>query len=77
LPAAVITLRQGAGRLIRDAQDRGVLLLGDGRLVARSYGRTFLASLPPMPMTRNASEVADFFAQLRTEEQGNDALTGY
>jgi ATP-dependent DNA helicase DinG len=77
LPAAVITLRQGAGRLIRDAQDRGVLLLGDGRLVARSYGRTFLASLPPMPMTRDASEVANFFATLRTEEQANDALTGH
>jgi ATP-dependent DNA helicase DinG len=52
-------------------------LLGDGRLVARSYGRTFLASLPPMPMTRDASEVANFFATLRTEEQANDALTGH
>ncbi|MCW0135920.1 hypothetical protein OIU92_02685 [Escherichia coli] len=45
LPDAVITLKQGVGRLIRDADDRGVLVICDNRLVMRPYGATFLASL--------------------------------
>ncbi|MDU3066498.1 MAG: ATP-dependent DNA helicase [Escherichia coli] len=49
LPDAVITLKQGVGRLIRDADDRGVLVICDNRLVMRPYGATFLASLPPAP----------------------------
>ncbi len=52
LPDAVITLKQGVGRLIRDADDRGVLVICDNRLVMRPYGATFLASLPPAPRTR-------------------------
>lgn len=47
VPAAIITLRQGLGRLIRSAQDRGALCILDGRLLSRSYGRAFLESLPP------------------------------
>lgn len=61
LPQAVIGLKQGVGRLIRDAGDRGVLMLCDPRLVARSYGRRFLNSLPPMPVTRDPDDVTAFF----------------
>jgi ATP-dependent DNA helicase DinG len=63
LPQAVITLKQGAGRLIRDVHDRGVLALGDPRLLSKSYGRVFLDSLPPMPKTRNLDRVRAFFGQ--------------
>ena len=62
IPAAVIALKQGAGRLIRDIDDRGVLMIGDPRLYSKSYGRVFLASLPPMPRTRELDEVQRFFA---------------
>lgn len=63
LPQAVITLKQGAGRLIRDVSDRGVLVLGDPRLLSKSYGRVFLESLPPMPRTRDLARVQAFFVQ--------------
>jgi len=62
LPQAVLQLKQGAGRLIRDETDRGVLMLCDPRLVSRAYGRQILRSLPPMKLTRNLSEVEGFFA---------------
>jgi ATP-dependent DNA helicase DinG len=62
LPNAVITLKQGAGRLIRDVHDRGVLMLCDPRLLGKGYGKTFLASLPAMPRTRNLEDVQGFFA---------------
>lgn len=62
LPEAVLTLKQGAGRLIRDEADRGVLMICDPRLGSRSYGRRFLEALPPMPRTRNLEEVVVFFA---------------
>ncbi|UZW61953.1 ATP-dependent DNA helicase [Lysobacter enzymogenes] len=62
LPQAVIALKQGAGRLIRSETDRGVLVLCDPRLHSKSYGRTFLDSLPPLPRTRRVDDVADFFA---------------
>lgn len=61
LPQAVIALKQGAGRLIRSETDRGVLVLCDPRLVAKSYGKVFLDSLPPLPRTRQIAEVQDFF----------------
>jgi ATP-dependent DNA helicase DinG len=61
LPEAVITLKQGAGRLIRDETDRGVLMICDPRLLSRSYGRRVLAALPPMKLTRSAEEAAAFF----------------
>jgi len=60
LPQAVLALKQGVGRLIRDPADFGVVLLADPRLVTRSYGRAFLASLPPMTVTRDAAEAAAF-----------------
>lgn len=63
LPQAVITLKQGVGRLIRDVNDRGVLMLCDPRLGSKSYGRVFIDSLPPMSKTRKLEVVQRFFAQ--------------
>ena len=64
LPQAILQLKQGAGRLIRDASDHGVLMLCDPRLHARPYGRLVLASLPPMKRTRELGEVREFFARI-------------
>ncbi len=61
LPYAVITLKQGAGRLIRDKTDRGVLMICDKRLVEKQYGRRIWQSLPPMKRTREVAEVEAFF----------------
>jgi len=61
LPQAVIALKQGVGRLIRTETDRGVLVLCDPRLTGRSYGRTFMESLPPFPRTRGIGDIIDFF----------------
>ena len=61
VPNAVIALKQGAGRLIRDVGDRGVLVLCDPRLTGRGYGKLFLASLPPLPMTRDPEVAHAFF----------------
>ena len=61
LPEAVITLKQGIGRLIRDNDDYGVLMLCDPRLHTRSYGKIFLKSLPDMVYTHELSEVEKFF----------------
>lgn len=63
LPQAAIALKQGAGRLIRDECDRGVLMICDPRLIAKAYGKTLLASLPPMRRTRELKVVEAFFAQ--------------
>ncbi len=62
LPQAVIALKQGAGRLIRNESDRGVLVLCDPRLTSKTYGSVFLNSLPPLPKTRRIEDVAAFFA---------------
>ena len=62
LPAAVIGLKQGVGRLIRDVSDRGVVVVCDPRLSSRGYGRVFLESLPPMPITTELEDVTTFFA---------------
>ncbi|KAB7763020.1 helicase [Xanthomonas sp. LMG 12462] len=62
LPQAVIALKQGVGRLIRSERDRGVLVLCDPRLLSKSYGRTFLESLPPFARTRDVEDVRQFFA---------------
>jgi ATP-dependent DNA helicase DinG len=62
LPQAVLQLKQGAGRLIRDEADRGVLMLCDPRLVNKPYGRRILASLPPMALTRELAAAERFFA---------------
>ncbi|NNE06859.1 MAG: ATP-dependent DNA helicase [Xanthomonadales bacterium] len=61
LPQAVITLKQGAGRLIRDVGDRGVLVICDPRVSTKGYGAAFLDSLPPMRRTTELAEVVRFF----------------
>ena len=63
VPAAVITLKQGFGRLIRSLHDRGLLALLDNRIVKKSYGRVFLESLPPYRRTTELAEVAAFFGE--------------
>jgi ATP-dependent DNA helicase DinG len=62
VPQAAIALKQGAGRLIRDETDRGVLVMCDPRLLKRGYGHLFLASMPPMAHTRELADVQRFFA---------------
>ncbi|QDQ74576.1 ATP-dependent DNA helicase [Pseudoluteimonas lycopersici] len=66
LPQAVIALKQGAGRLIRSETDHGVLVLCDPRLTGKGYGRVFLDSLPPLPITRTLAEVESFLAATTT-----------
>ena len=61
IPSAVLTLKQGFGRLIRTASDRGVLALLDSRVVTKGYGRIFLKSLPDYPRTSSLDDVANFF----------------
>ncbi len=61
VPAAVLTLKQGFGRLIRSLEDRGVLVLLDPRVTRQRYGQTFLASLPPYHMTATITDVEAFF----------------
>ena len=62
VPAAIIALKQGLGRLIRTKQDRGVLAILDSRLRHKPYGRLFLASLPPCSVTHDLQEVRAFMA---------------
>lgn len=62
LPYSVITLKQGAGRLIRDENDRGVLMICDPRLITKSYGKRIWQSLPPFKRTRVLTDVQAFFA---------------
>ncbi len=67
LPDAVIALKQGVGRLIRDVDDRGVLVICDNRLVMRPYGALFLNSLPPTPRTRDIQRAVDFLRSRLTQ----------
>jgi len=60
VPQAVISLKQGVGRLIRDETDSGVVMLCDTRLVTKGYGRSFITSLPPMRRTRSLEDVQAF-----------------
>jgi ATP-dependent DNA helicase DinG len=61
VPSAVLTLKQGFGRLIRSLEDRGVLVLLDNRIRTKRYGQTFLASLPPYRVTQTITDVEAFF----------------
>lgn len=63
LPQAILTLKQGAGRLIRGEQDRGVLMLCDPRIRSKAYGKQFLDSLPPMRRTQSLEVVRVFFGK--------------
>jgi len=70
LPRAVISVKQGAGRLIRDETDRGVLMICDPRLIAKPYGKRVWRSLPPMRRTREEDEALAFFdATVREVEE--------
>lgn len=62
IPSAVITLKQGIGRLIRSATDRGVISILDPRLLTKGYGRSFLQSINRSPITRRIEDVEAFFA---------------
>jgi ATP-dependent DNA helicase DinG len=68
LPRAVIALKQGVGRLIRDVTDRGVIVIGDPRITKKSYGKIFLNSLPAMPVTSELQNVQLFFKEILEEE---------
>lgn len=61
LPRAILQLKQGAGRLIRDETDRGVLMIGDRRIIDKGYGRQIWQSLPPMMRTRELAAACQFF----------------
>jgi len=66
VPTAVLQLRQGFGRLIRTAEDRGVVAILDPRLRTRAYGRRFLAALPPCPVVGDLTEVERFFTKFQS-----------
>lgn len=66
LPQAVIALKQGVGRLIRDVSDQGILVICDNRLVNKPYGEVFLNSLPAMKRTRNIEQAASFLKSLNS-----------
>ena len=63
VPRAILTLRQGVGRLMRAATDCGVIAIMDVRLFTKGYGRSFRASLPPSPVVRSLVDVRNFFEQ--------------
>jgi len=71
VPSAIITLRQGLGRLIRSGQDRGALCILDPRLLTRGYGRAFLESLPPCNVTSDRDDLRRFFQREMSGGMGN------
>jgi ATP-dependent DNA helicase DinG len=73
LPRAVISVKQGAGRLIRDESDRGVLMICDPRLIAKPYGKRVWRSLPAMRRTREEDEALAFFEARIGEAEAVDA----
>jgi ATP-dependent DNA helicase DinG len=68
VPSAVLTLKQGFGRLIRSLEDRGVLVLLDNRIRTKRYGQTFLSSLSPYRVTATITDVEEFFASPAQKE---------
>ena len=74
LPQAVLALKQGVGRLIRDFDDFGVIVIGDPRLKTKSYGRVFLAALPRCPVITDAAAGAAFLRERLGALQGAAAL---
>ena len=67
LPQAVISLKQGVGRLIRDVSDRGIMVICDNRLVNRPYGKTFLKSLPEMKRSRDIVQATNFLENINSK----------
>lgn len=76
IPRAVIALNQGVGRLIRDVDDYGVVVIGDPRLSSKAYGRVFKKSLPPMPITTNLKDVENFYEAKMMEVQDECKTAG-
>ncbi|HET8598574.1 MAG TPA: ATP-dependent DNA helicase [Castellaniella sp.] len=74
LPQAALLLKQGAGRLIRTERDWGVLMVGDGRLVDKPYGRLLWQGLPPFARTRDAAVAVDFLAHPPAQPERAPAL---
>jgi ATP-dependent DNA helicase DinG len=72
LPLAATSLAQAAGRLIRTANDKGVVAVLDRRLATANYWRTLIGALPPMTRTRNREEVEQFLRDITTE-RGSDS----
>jgi ATP-dependent DNA helicase DinG len=72
LPEAIINLKQGAGRLIRDETDRGVLMICDPRLISKPYGKRIWQSLPPFKRTRVQADVIAFFTPTTEQEKQDD-----
>lgn len=70
LPATAVALKQGAGRLIRTERDRGMLVIGDVRLLRQSYGRRLRAALPPMRVLVSEDEVGAWLAELAATPSG-------
>ena len=68
IPRAVLTLRQGVGRLMRSVTDSGLIAIMDVRLFKKGYGRIFLRSLPPSPITRNMNDIESFYDKSGTTE---------
>jgi len=76
LPEAILTLKQGVGRLIRDEVARGVVMFGDRRLMEAGYGHKFVESLPECPMTRELDAVRRFFAPDSGRPAGRPGVLG-
>lgn len=73
LPQAVIALKQGVGRLIRDVSDKGVLVICDNRLVNRPYGQVFLSSLPDMKRSRDLTYAEAFLSAIHSDSNINES----
>ena len=76
LPLAVLALKQGAGRLLRDETDFGVIVLCDPRIAGKSYGKVFLDALAPMPSTSSADDVRRFLARHESAVKGPGRQAG-
>ena len=77
LPRAIITLKQGAGRLIRDESDMGVLMICDPRIISKPYGKRVWQSLPPMKRTRLEKEAVAFFHEAADSNSQSDATPNH
>jgi ATP-dependent DNA helicase DinG len=75
LPQAILSLKQGVGRLIRDFSDRGLVIIGDPRLRTRNYGGAFLRSLPPIPIVDDHMEALSFADSLNPSDVRVDTKT--
>jgi ATP-dependent DNA helicase DinG len=76
LPQAVLALKQGVGRLIRDFDDFGVIVLGDPRLTTKAYGQVFLKALPPSPLLEDGAAGAAFLAERLSRKRTPTAAAG-